>query len=105
LVRDVTARDFRGVELLPAVAARVFASVFDFAGFAAGTLSGVDIGVLAAPLPVCDVATGSAGALAGGAGSLDFFEALAIYFFLMSASLYAQRKGAQAEIGRNRTCL
>jgi hypothetical protein len=65
----------------------------------------VDVGGLAAPLPVCDVAMESAGALAGGAGSLDFFEALAIYFFLVSASLYVQRKGAQAEISRNRTCL
>ncbi|MGH8093816.1 MAG: hypothetical protein ACREIF_10125 [Chthoniobacterales bacterium] len=33
------------------------------------------------------------------AASFDFFELFAIYFSFTSASLYAQRKTAQAEIG------
>ncbi len=42
---------------------------------------------------------GSAGALRGAAASFDFFELFAIYFSSASASLYAQEKAAQAEIG------
>jgi hypothetical protein len=92
-------RAFPAEELLRATVERDLAEDFGLADFWVGTVPGSGLSDLATPFPFCKSVTGAAGLFSKAGGSLVFFEIFAIYFSFTSASLYARRKAAQAEIG------
>jgi hypothetical protein len=71
----------------------------DFATLAAGRFAAAGFAAFAGLSPLRASLSGAQGLISGAAVSLDFFELFAIYFSFTSASLYAQSKPAQAEIG------
>lgn len=100
---EAAVRGWRAAGVLRGFALRVLPADFgreaDLATLPAGLFAAVGFAAFAKPLLFSASLSGATGLISGAAVSFDFFELFAIYFSFTSASLYAQSKPAQAEIG------